>query len=354
MLHSFIITAMDMKEVCMRVLVLSGGRSAEWEISLLSAGWVSGELKAAGHSVTEVFIDRDGSWMLRGSAARLSVETCELPWKLSSGDTVIPFDVVFPVLHGSFGEDGTVQGFCATAGWPCAGVPVLGSAIAMEKHTMKKLASQASIPVVPWVFFDENPNSCFECLQEEIAALGYPLFVKPSRLGSSVGISRVNSVDELPGAIRLASSYDSLILIEKAVDSPREIEVSVLGNGVQVLSSVPGEVLPGRDWYDYTAKYQCEESELAIPAELSASHMEDIRMMAENAFRLLGGRGYARVDFLMNSKGVWLNEINTIPGFTSISMFPKLWAATGMESADLLNFILEEAFSRSDHGLGLE
>jgi D-alanine-D-alanine ligase len=354
MLHSFIITAIEEKEVSMKVLVLSGGRSAEWEISLISSEWVCGELKAAGHHVTEVFIERDGSWMLKGSAVKLSVETCELPWKLSSGDEVIPFDVVFPVLHGSFGEDGTVQGFCATAGWPCAGVPVLGSAVAMEKHTLKKLASEASIPVVPWVFIDENPNSCFEHLQEEIAALGYPLFVKPSRLGSSVGISRVNSVEELPPAIRMAAEYDSMILIEKAVDSPREIEVSVLGNGIQVQSSIPGEVLPGRDWYDYTAKYHCEESKLSIPAVLSASLTEDIRMMAENVFRLLGGRGYARVDFLMNNRGIWLNEVNTIPGFTSISMFPKLWAASGMSSGDLLNFILDEAFSRIDHGLSRE
>lgn len=336
----------------MRVLVLSGGRSAEREISLLSAKWVSCELEAAGHEVAEVIIEQDGCWTLKDSLERLSLETGPVPWKLYSGKKTILFDVIFPVLHGSYGEDGTVQGLCATAGWPCAGAPVMGSAVAMEKHTLKKLASHASIPVVPWVFLDESRSASADSLKEEIASLGFPLFVKPSRLGSSVGISKANNAEELMQAIRIASDYDSMILVEKAVDSPREIEVSVLGDGAQVFSSVPGEVLPGREWYDYTAKYECDESKLGIPAVLSASHTEDIRMMAESAFRILGGRGFARVDFLMNDSGIWLNEVNTIPGFTSISMFPKLWAATGMNSEKLLNYILEEAFSRPEHGLG--
>lgn len=338
----------------MRVLVLSGGRSAEREISLISAKWVSCELEAAGHEVTEVIIEQDGRWMLKGSSEKLSFETGPMPWKLFSGNKRIFFDAVFPVLHGSYGEDGTVQGLCAVAGWPCTGTPVMGAAVAMEKHTFKKLASHASIPVVPWVFLDESENASVESLKEEIASLGFPLFVKPSRLGSSVGISKANTAEELMEAVKTAADYDSMILIEKAVDSPREIEVSVLGNGVQVFSSVPGEVLPGSEWYDYTAKYVSKESKLDIPASLSASHTEDIRMMAETAFRLLGGRGFARVDFLMNDTGIWLNEVNTIPGFTSISMFPKLWAATGMNSEKLLNFILEEAFSRPEHGMGAE
>lgn len=338
----------------MKVLVLAGGRSAEREISLLSAKWVSGQLKAAGHDVTDVIIEQNGQWMLADSSRSLSIEAGSLPWKLFSAGNEIPFDVVFPVLHGSYGEDGTVQGFCATAGWPCTGVPVMGSSIAMEKHTLKKLASNASIPVVPWVFLDEYQSTSLASLEEEIALLGFPLFVKPSRLGSSVGVGKAKTTEELKNAVKTASDFDSLILIEKAVDSPREIEVSVIGNGYQILSSVPGEVLPGREWYDYTAKYQSKDSSLEIPAAISASHTEDIRMMAESAFRLLGGRGFARVDFFMNSEGIWLNEINTIPGFTSISMFPKLWAASGMDSAKLLNFILDEALSRIDFGLGVK
>lgn len=338
----------------MNVLVLSGGRSAEREISLLSAEWVSSELKAAGHTVTDVIIRQDGAWIPSDSSERLLFEAGAIPWRLIHGKKTISFDVVFPVLHGSYGEDGTVQGLCATAGWPCAGVPVMGSSVAMEKHTLKRLASHASIPVVPWVFLDESHSTPLESLKEEIASLGFPLFVKPSRLGSSVGIGKANTAEELAAAIKVASEYDSMILIEKAVDSPREIEVSVVGDGSRILSSVPGEVLSGREWYDYAAKYQCDSSKLVIPASLSASYTEDIRMMAENAFRLLGGRGYARVDFLMNSEGVWLNEVNTIPGFTSISMFPKLWEATGMASGELLKFIIEEALARAEHGLGLE
>jgi len=342
------------REVAMRVLVLAGGRSAEWEISLISAEWVSDQLRNADHTVTDVYIERDGSWMLKGSGEKLRITAGSVPWSLFSGNEPVPFDVVFPVLHGSFGEDGTVQGLCATAGWPCAGVPVLGSSVAMEKHTMKSLAAGAAIPVVPWVFIDEDPGRCYECLRQEIVEMGWPLFVKPSRLGSSVGISRVDVPEELPAALKKAAQYDSKILVEAAVKSAREIEVSVLGNGVNVLSSVPGEVIPGREWYDYTAKYRCEDSKLSIPANISASHSEDVRMMAEKAFRLIGGRGFARVDFLMNDRGIWLNEINTIPGFTAISMFPKLWAASGMEPAGVFQFILDEAVNRKEHGLSAE
>ena len=333
----------------MKVLVLSGGRSAEREISSLSAKWVSGELRSAGHTVIDVTIEQNGRWVIDGSTEEISFETGPIPWKLMSSKKEISFDVVFPVLHGSYGEDGTVQGLCATAGWPCAGVPVMGSSVAMEKHTLKNLAQNASLPVVPWVFINEYTS--LEILQEQIDSLGFPLFVKPSRLGSSVGIGRVENPEELSLAVKTASEFDNLILIEKAVDSPREIEVSVIGNGYRILSSLPGEVLPGREWYDYEAKYNCEDSKLAVPAELSASETEDIRIMAERAFALLGGRGFSRVDFLMNSDGIWLNEINTIPGFTRISMFPKLWAASGMNSEELLNFILEEALSRDEHGL---
>ena len=338
----------------MRVLVLAGGRSAEWEISLVSADWITEQLRDSGHTVTEVVIDRNGAWMLKGTPGSLRIETAAVPWLLTHGETPVQFDVLFPVLHGSYGEDGTVQGLCETAGWKYAGVPVLGSAAAMDKHTMKSLAENASIPVVPWVHIDENSDSCFECLEHRIEKLGMPLFIKPSRLGSSVGISRVESREDLQGALQTAMKYDSRILIEKAVENSREIEVSVIGNGAEVRSSLPGEVLPGKEWYDYQAKYHCPESKLSIPAEIPASATENVRLMAEQAFRLIGGRGFARVDFLMNEKGIWLNEINTIPGFTAISMFPKLWSSSGMEPADLLYYILDEAVSRKEHGLWTE
>lgn len=335
----------------MRVLVLAGGRSAEWEISIISSRWVSSRLREAGHTVTEMIIERNGGWQLKDDPRDIAVRTGGVPWGLFAGGEAIPFDAVFPVLHGTFGEDGTIQGFCATAGWPCAGVPVMGSAVAMEKHTMKSLAAGASIPVVSWVFIDEDPATCYDCLKKQIIELGFPLFVKPSRLGSSVGITRADSPGDLPEALARAAAFDTKILIEKAVKNAREIEVSVMGNGVSVFSSLPGEVLPGREWYDFDAKYHCAESKLDIPADLPASHSENIRMMAEKAFRLIGGRGFARVDFLMNEEGVWLNEVNTIPGFTDISMFPKLWLATEKSSAQVLDFILEEAVNRGEQGL---
>ncbi|HOP26653.1 MAG TPA: D-alanine--D-alanine ligase family protein [Candidatus Sabulitectum sp.] len=335
----------------MRVLVLSGGRSPEHDISRISAKWVSGQLRDAGHQVTDAVIDGGGRWFLEDSPDHLTMDTGPVPWSLSSGGAPVAFDAVFPVLHGSYGEDGTVQGLCATAGWPCAGVGVLGSALAMEKHTMKTLASSAGIPVAPWVLLDEDPAACYDCLKDSIQSLGYPLFVKPSRLGSSVGISRVDTPDELPVALGRAAEYDSRILVEKAVERAREIEVSVMGNGVEVLSSIPGEVIPGREWYDFKAKYHCRESRLSIPAVLEASEAEDMRMMAESAFRLLGGRGFARVDFLMNHQGIFFNEVNTIPGFTEISMFPKLWEASGLDSGEVLNYILQEAVNRGEQGL---
>lgn len=338
----------------MKILVLAGGRSAEYDISLVSSKWVVEQLDEAGHEVTEIMIERDGSWSLKDSPDPLEFRTGPVPWSILSGGKPLAFDAVFPVLHGAFGEDGTVQGLCATAGWPCAGVPVMGSSIAMEKHTMKSLALNAGLPVVPWVLLDEDPAACIQCLRKEIEALGIPLFVKPSRLGSSVGISRVDTLDELSTALEKAAEYDSKILVEQAVEQAREMEVSVLGNGREVISSIPGEVLPGREWYDFKAKYHCEESRLSIPASIPASTTEDMRMMAEKAFRLLGGKGFARVDFLMNHRGIWLNEVNTIPGFTSISMFPKLWAASGLEPAEVLNYIIEEAVNRREHGLYAE
>jgi len=338
----------------MRIIVLAGGRSAEHEISLISAEWVTDQLAKADHEVTCIRIERDGSWRVANSTDALEVRTGTVPWGLFSAGKPIEFDVIFPVLHGSFGEDGTIQGFCATAGWPCVGVPVMGSAIAMEKHTMKSLAANSGIPVVPWVLLDEDPAACFDCLRDEIVAMGLPLFVKPSRLGSSVGVSRVDTIEELPDAVAEAARYDTKILVEMGIEQAREIEVSVIGNGAEVISSIPGEVIPGREWYDFKAKYHCEESKLSIPAAMSASESENVRMIAEKAFRLIGGTGFARVDFLLNHSGIWLNEINTIPGFTEISMFPKLWSASGLEADELLNYILEEALNRREHGLWTE
>lgn len=331
----------------MKVLVICGGRSAEREVSLDSSEFVIRSLEDAGHEVTRAEILADGSWAVEGRGAVLDANG--QPWKVFIEDGSVPFDVVFPVLHGPLGEDGTIQGLCEIAGWRYAGADVMASAVAMNKAVFKRLASGSGIPVVPWV--DMNRNRPGPPCEAVIGALGLPVFVKPSRLGSSVGISKVTQVGEFQAAVDLAFSFDENILVEKAVPSAREIEVSVLGDGREVSSSVPGEILPGKDWYDYEAKYRCEASRLVIPADLDPEAAAAVRSHAAMAFGLLGGRGYARVDFLIGAGEIFLNEINTIPGFTSISMFPKLWEATGLPARDLMDRILRDALERPDTGL---
>ncbi len=331
----------------MKVLVVCGGRSAEREISLESSRFVLESLARAGHSTVTAVIGSDGAWTVDG--AGVSVDMSKPVWELSRGGACIGFDVLFPVLHGTLGEDGTIQGLCEMAGWPCAGAGVMASAVGMNKIVFKKLASGAGIPVVPWIEIQAGrpvPDA-----GEIIAGLGLPLFVKPARLGSSVGISRAADAGELEEAVARALEYDELVLVEKAVEHAREIEVSVLGTGASVETSVPGEIVPGRSWYDYEAKYGCSDSRLLIPAMLDAGRAAEVRAHAAQAFSLLGGRGFARVDFLAGDDGVYLNEINTIPGFTAISMFPKLWEATGLPAEGLMDAILREALSRPPVGL---
>lgn len=331
-------------EVFMKVLVVSGGRSAERDVSLVSGAWVRQALADAGHSVLDVRIGPGGDWTL--CAEPLSIRAGECPWKLDCSGQEVAFDVIFPVLHGPFGEDGTFQGLCETAGWPCAGVPVLGSAVAMDKQTMRLLARDAGLPLLPWVFSDGSVDRSL--LADQALQLGSTLFVKPSRMGSSVGISRAVGRDELLSAIDVASRYDSRVIVELALEAPREIEVSVLGTGERVEASVPGEIVPGREWYDYSAKYHCDDSRLIIPADLPETTALNLGLMARTAFRLLGGAGFARVDFLLDGTTgeVFFNEVNTIPGFTAISMFPKLWNASGLPSGKLLDAILSEALAR--------
>jgi D-alanine-D-alanine ligase len=329
----------------MRVIVLSGGRSAEREISIESARFVSRTLADGGHEVVEVLIGADGSWQIGNSP--LTIDTSGDRWVLRRGREAVGFDAVFPVLHGPFGEDGTVQGLCETAGWPCAGADVLASAAGMNKIAFKRLLASAGIPTPRWLEVSRRGPGA----REIAAELGLPVFVKPARLGSSVGISRASDLPGLEEAIELACSYDPLVIVEKAVPEPREIEVSVVGDDEGISSSVPGEVEPGRDWYDYEAKYACADSRLRIPAEIDGATASAVRSFAEQAFSLLGGRGYARVDFLMSPSELFLNEINTIPGFTSISMFPKLWEATGVPAPALLDRILRETLSRRQVGL---
>lgn len=325
----------------MKVLLLYGGRSAEHDVSLVSAGFVREVLCNSGHEVIMVLIGRDGGWRLEEDAITVSADGT--PWELRSGSERISFDIVFPVLHGPMGEDGTLQGLCMMAGWPFAGAGVMTSSMAMNKVTAKLMAGTCGLPVLPWTFFEEG---C-EPDMEAVSTLGYPVFVKPARMGSSVGISRVDAPVELRAAVELARRHDGLVLVEKGMVRAREIEVALLAEEGRVSSSIPGEIVPGLEWYDYEAKYNCPGSRLLIPAPIPDGLAEKVRSMAETSFSMLSGSGFARADFLLDSSGnLYFNEINTIPGFTGISMFPKLWEASGVPVPEVLERIIGEAIRR--------
>jgi D-alanine-D-alanine ligase len=349
-----------------RVGLLFGGRSGEHDISIISATSVAKALEPSKYEVVPIFITRAGAWRIgkAGDAdlsAVLKHGLAVTPSVNPSGPKFIlldkpaprsklkvDVDVIFPVLHGTFGEDGTVQGLFELAGIPCVGAGVLGSSAGMDKDVMKRLFRDAGLPVVPWVLvlrseWKREPMRVRRLIEKEI---GYPLFVKPSNLGSSVGISKVSRARKLAAALDLAAQYDRKILAEKAVNA-REIECAVLGND-RPEASVPGEVVPINEFYDYEAKYLKEGSKLVIPAKLSPQQTQRTRELAVRAFQAVDGAGMARVDFLLDrtTGKLFVNEINTIPGFTSISMYPKLWEASGLPYPQLLDRLIELAFER--------
>jgi D-alanine-D-alanine ligase len=257
-------------------------------------------------------------------------------------------DVVFPVMHGTFGEDGTIQGLLDLAGLPFVGAGVLGSAIAMDKDVSKRLLQAAKIPVVPWITvqrhdWESNPAEIQGAIELKFQ---YPVFVKPATLGSSVGMTKAHSREELAPALNLAAEFAMKILVEECVVA-REIEVSVLGNH-DPKASVPGEIIPHREFYDYTAKYLEEGSQIVIPAELKPAQVQKIQQYAVEAFRALELSGMARVDFFLEKKAgkIYLNEVNTIPGFTSISMFPKMWEASGIPFRELIDRLIALALEQ--------
>jgi D-alanine-D-alanine ligase len=328
-------------------------------VSLASAASVIRGLDPDKYEAVPIGISKEGHWLIGSAAQKL------LPDVLKGGRRVmmaadptdaalIPLDrtemgqrldVVFPVMHGTYGEDGTIQGLLDLAGLPFVGAGVLGSAIGMDKDVAKRLLLQAKIPVVPWVTVYRADWECDPAsVQKQIEKkFRYPLFVKPAALGSSVGMSKVHSRKELKPALDLASEFATKILVERAV-SAREIEVSVLGNH-DPKASVPGEIVPHREFYDYTAKYLEEGTALIIPAKLKPAQIKKIQKLAVSAFRTLELLGMARVDFFLEKKGgkLYLNEVNTIPGFTSISMYPKLWEATGIPFRELVDRLISLA-----------
>src|SRR5579862_1831614 len=343
----------------LRIGVLFGGRSGEHEVSLASAASVIRGLDPDKYEAVPIGITKEGHWLIGTSAQKM------LPEVLKGGQRVMMtadptdaalvrldgsgggqrLDVVFPVMHGTFGEDGTIQGLLDLAGLPFVGAGVLGSAIGMDKDVAKRLLQVAKIPVVPWIAvqredWERNPEEIQQSVEKKFE---YPVFVKPATLGSSVGMTKVHSREELAPALNLAAEFAMKILVERSVTA-REIEVSVLGNH-DPEASIPGEIVPHREFYDYQAKYLEEGTALLIPAKLKPVQVKKIQQLAVAAFRTLELSGMARVDFFLEKKGgkLFLNEVNTIPGFTSISMYPKLWEASGIGFRELIDKLIELA-----------
>ena len=327
------------------VLLLFGGKSAEHEVSCDSAATVADSLTEAGHEVILVGIDPQGGWHFADHSSRPltatgPVASLSVPeGTLTQGEAIVPFDVVFPVLHGPFGEDGTVQGLLEVIGVPYVGAGVLASAAVMDKDVANRLLAHAGLPVVDSVVVNIS-NYGPEIDQVLIDTLGLPLFVKPASLGSSVGISRVREDFELPDAMATAFKYGEKAVIEEAVEA-REIEVAVLDGPS---TSIPGEIVSA-EWYDYDAKYRDDATELLVPAPLTEEESDRVRDLAGQAFRVLGVSGLARADFFYEEggRGFLINELNTMPGCTSRSMFPMLWEATGVPNVELFDGLVRAA-----------
>lgn len=312
----------------MRVAVLSGGRSSEHDVSRRSGEAVARGLEEGGHEALRVEISREGSWHRAGGAV-----------ELAPGAGLLDCDVAFPALHGPFGEDGSVQGLLEWLDLPYVGSDVLSSAICMDKLTLKRLFAQAGVPQVDFVAAGE-PG-----WRERSAAMGLPLWVKPSRLGSSVGISKVERIDDLDAAVDLARRHDPRVIVE-APASGREVECSLLGNE-EVEASQPGEVVANADWYDYETKYRDGGMELVVPAPIPEDQLARVRELAVTAFELGGCAGLARCDFFVEPEGtVLVNEINTMPGFTQTSVYAKLWQASGLEYPALCDRLVALAIER--------
>jgi len=350
------------------VAILFGGRSAEHEVSVISAGSVIEALDPERFEAVAIGITKEGTWHLMSAPPRLQAGTGELPAVTEASGANVELarkpgeaalvaddgsrqavDVVFPLLHGPFGEDGTVQGLLELAGIPYVGAGVLASAVGMDKEKQKILFEAAGLPVVPWVVVHERDwEDDAEDVDAKAEHLGYPLFAKPAALGSSVGISKVNDPAGLRPALEEAFRHGRKALLERAIEGAREIECAVLGNDDPV-ASLPGEILPGKEFYDYEAKYLDEGTRLVIPADLPPEAVEDVQRLAVAAFRAIDCEGMARVDFFYREPSeLMVNEINTIPGFTDVSMYPKLWEASGLSYPDLIDRLVELAVERHD------
>jgi D-alanine-D-alanine ligase len=312
----------------MRVAVLSGGRSSEHDVSLRSGEAVAGGLEEAGHEALRVTISHEGRWSCEGE-----------PVSLAPGGGLLAADVAFPAMHGPFGEDGSVQGLLEWLDLPYVGSDVLSSAICMDKLTLKRLFAQAGIPQVEFATAGEPE------WRERCEAMGLPLWVKPSRLGSSVGISKVDDFDSLQGAVELARRHDPRVIVEASA-AGREVECSLLGND-EVEVSLPGEIVADGDWYDYETKYRDGGMELVVPPPLPEEQIDRLRALAVRAYELGGCAGLARCDFFVEPDGaILVNEVNTMPGFTETSVYAKLWEASGLAYPSLCDRLVTLAIER--------
>jgi D-alanine-D-alanine ligase len=346
----------------LRVGVIFGGRSGEHEVSLASAASVIRALDPEKYEAVPIGISKDGRWLIGTGAQKMLAEVLKsgsrvslppdptsaslVPLTPSPGQPSITVDVMFPVLHGTFGEDGTVQGLLELAGLPYVGAGVLASAVGMDKDVQKRLFAEAGLPIVPFIAVrrSEWEKERAKVITAIKKMFRFPVFVKPATLGSSVGMTRVKAAHQLGDAIDTAAEFGLKIMVEKAVTA-REIEVSVLGND-DVRASIPGEILPHREFYDYTAKYLEQGTRLLIPAPLKKKQVAMFQEYAVRAFKAIEGAGMARCDFFLEHRTgkVFINELNTIPGFTSISMYPKMWEASGLPYPKLIDRLIELAF----------
>jgi D-alanine-D-alanine ligase len=338
------------------VLVLCGGQSAEHSVSLVSARTVLSNLDPKRYTASLVYIDRKGGW--RSSRAGLLTDHVGASEKalrtgskpISPSQALAQADAVFPVLHGPLGEDGTMQGLLEISGLPYVGCGVLGSALGMDKEISKRLCLAAGLPILPYAVVRHPEHAPALC-----RSLKFPLFVKPARLGSSVGITKVNKPRDLAAAVRAAFKFDDKVVIEQGVPA-REIECAVLGDPwaqpgdpLALRASVCGEILPNAEFYSYAAKYlDPDGAQFKVPAEIPARTAARVQQLALHAFRVLDGYGMARADFLMDRRNdsIWFNEVNTIPGFTSISMYPRLWRESGLSTPELIHRLVQLALRR--------
>src|SRR6202522_1836969 len=345
----------------LRVGILFGGRSGEHEVSLASAASVIRALNPEKYEAVPIGIAKDGRWLVGGGALKLLADVLKsgdrvvlppdptagslVPLGGGSGQSSVSVDVIFPVLHGTFGEDGTVQGLMELAGLPYVGAGVLASAVGMDKDVQKRLFEQAGLPVVPFMVvrrseWEHKRAAALKAIKKKFR---FPFFVKPATLGSSVGMTRVKAANEISAAMDLAAEFALKIVIERGI-AGREIEVAVLGND-ELRASIPGEIVPHREYYDYTAKYLEGGTDLRIPARLTKTQIKTFQEYAIKAFRAIDGCGMARCDFFLERRTgkIYVNELNTIPGFTSISMYPKLWEASGLPYMQLIDRLIDLA-----------